>query len=156
MPHTAAAHDDDPMPVPHPHHHTADEARDHELGVLMAHMRMANAQLADFTSALHQVTSRLIDGDNRMERIEKILGNHVEASAKRHADTDKKIDTMAGELAENTATTAVVRDAITTGKTLRRWLVWAGGIVGALGAIVYGVWQALQVLGHRGPPGPTP
>lgn len=154
MHHTAAAHDDTAIPVPH--HHTADEARDHELGVLMAHMRMANAQLADFTAAIHQVSRRLQDGDDRMGRIETILGDHVEASAKRHADTDKKIDTMVGELAENTATTQVVRDAITTGKTLRRWLVWAGGVIGALGAIAYGVWQALQVFGHRGPPGPTP
>lgn len=148
----------------HPNGHTqhlpvdlgADDARDHGLGVLLAHMRMANAQLADFTTALHQVSSRLHEGDGRMGRIETMLAEHVQVSADRHAKTDARIDTMAGELAENTATTQIVRDTLVTGRLIRKASIWVAGIIGSVGAIMYGVWQALQVLGHRGPPGPTP
>lgn len=133
-----------------------DDARDHELGVLLAQMRMANAQLAEFTTALHQVSTQLHEGDDRIGRIEAMLADHVQVSADRHAKTEAKIDTMAGELATNTATTQVVRDTVTTVGVVRRVLIWSAGIIGSCGAIAYGIWQALQVLGHRGPPGPTP
>jgi hypothetical protein len=88
----------------------------------------------------------------QLERIEGLLREHVERSTMFRESTNKRLDAMSAELAQNTEVTTQVRDAARVVTWLRKAVIW----LGALGAGAVGIWQAWGAFAGDGRIGPTP
>lgn len=122
------------------HDDTADTYRDNQIGVLMAHMRHTAAQVAEITVTQRRVDQHMGQLAAEVREMGRALREHVQASAKRAADIERKVD-------DNTAITEDIAKLKTTGRTLKSIIVWLGG----LGAGIVGLWQLVGLF--RGPPG---
>lgn len=63
--------------------------------------------------------------DERLERIESLLRDHITASRERN-------ELMAAELARNTEVTGQVREAVKAAAWAKRFIVWVGGLAAGL------------------------
>lgn len=75
---------------------------------------------------------------------DELVGGHRDIIGRLDAGA-KRMDAMQIELTENTKVTTETRDNRTTLKTLRRWWVVLGSVIGAAGATAYGLWQGWSV-----------
>jgi uncharacterized membrane protein YdfJ with MMPL/SSD domain len=121
-------------------HDTADTYRDKQIGVLMAHMRHTAAQVAEITVTQRRLDQHMGQLAGEMREIGRALREHVQQSAARAANIERKVD-------DNTAITEDIARLKTTGRTIRSIVVWLGG----LGAGIVGLWQLVGLF--RGPPG---
>lgn len=127
---------------------------------LLSQLEATNIQLGRLMTVHLSTVQQLQDGVVRFDRIETILATHFDADADHRAVFESKLAALSAELQANTATTQVVRDTITTGRMMRRLVLWVAGILAAVGAGAYGVSQVADVVARRPPPadgiGPTP
>lgn len=94
---------------------------------------------------LDAILVRLQKGDDRMNQADNdrvAMGVKVDATITKLDQHDLKLDTLITAMAENTAATNVVKDAITTARVGRNLLIWLGGIAGAIAAI----WGAIVTI----------
>lgn len=77
------------------------------------------------------IMQRLDEGDLRMN-----------AADEDRRGMSAKLDTLIHGMAENTAITTTVKDALTTARVGRKVLVWLAGVVGAVGGM-WGAWHTI-------------
>lgn len=87
----------------------------------------------------------------QLDRVESLLRDHVERSTRFRVATERRLDSMQTELAQNTAVTTQVRDAARVATWIRKAVIWIGGLAG--GALA--IWQVWAAIGNKGI-GPTP
>lgn len=124
---------------------SADEFRDRQIGVLMAHMRHTAAQVAEITVTQRRVDAHMGQLSGEIRELSRAFREHAAASAERASKLEAKVDT-------NTAITEDIAKLKTTGKTIRNVIVWLGG----LGAGIVGIWQLVTTIKGGGGVGPAP
>lgn len=95
---------------------------------------------------LDQILARLEKGDARMNAADVAraeMGVKLDATVTKLDAHDLKLDTLITAMAENTAVTNTVKDALTTARVGRTVLVWIGGVAGAIAAI-WGAFVAIR------------
>lgn len=107
------------------------------------------------TGKVGTVTQRLEDGDRRMNEADTVRGlmndqlSHHGLVLTDHGmkmdEQNVKLDTVIKAIAENTAMTNIVKDALTTARVGRQVLIWVASIVGAGG----GIYAAIAPFLHR-------
>ncbi len=151
---------------------TADEWRDRQMGVLMAHMRTQTSQLAQLVVAQSDVSRRLDKGAARMDRLDQAIAEHArlaaesaerteariqalaDASAARGVAIDRRLDTMQAELASNTAITQTIAARRTWWRGFKdrvsrlRW--WVVGISSTVASVLVAWWELAKLLGRGG------
>ncbi len=132
------------------------EMRDRMIGTVIAQLRVTNAQLASFTVTQREMARQMEAASARMDRFEEALGDHTTAEVKSLDSLFGALTDIRNDIADNTRLTRdhaktikVVQDTLTTGRTLRRALIWLAGILGAAASIMYAGWQAYQVVGAK-------
>lgn len=97
---------------------------------------------------LDEIKKRLDAGELRMNEADKAriaMSVKIDATVNKLDAHDLKLDTIISGLAENTAISNTVKDALTTARVGRTVLIWAAGIAGA----AVSLWTAVQALGHH-------
>lgn len=102
------------------------------------------AKLEDIKHRLDQGEERMTQGD----LLRTAMNVKIDEQGKKLDAHDLKLDTLIKAVAENTAITNKVSDALTTARVGRTVLIWAAGIAGAL----LSLWGAfMAAIGHWKP-----
>lgn len=91
---------------------------------------------------LDAIIARLEKGDLRMNQADidrTAMGVKIDSTVTKLDQHDLKLDALITAMAENTAVTTTVKDALTTARVGRTVLIWVGGVVAAIA----GIWGAL-------------
>jgi exonuclease VII small subunit len=94
---------------------------------------------------LDAILVRLEKGDARMNSADVAraeMSVKLDSTVTKLDQHDLKLDTLITAMAENTAVTNTVKDALTTARVGRTLLIWLGGIAGAIAAI----WGAVVTI----------
>lgn len=97
---------------------------------------------------LDAIMLRLDAGDKRMNSADVAraeMSVKIDSTVIKLDQHDLKLDAIIKAMAENTAITSTVKDALTTARVGRTILIWVGGVAGAVAAI----WGAIEAFAHR-------
>ena len=129
-----------PLTVPHQPGKTDLEHDREQIRVLMVHARHQASQIAELTMGQTEVL-RTVRG------IADDLKVHVKESAEWRPKMEATISRQGEELARNTQITQQVDAALTTAKTIKVLVGWAG----AIGMGIVGIWALVKAMIDKTP-----
>ena len=93
-------------------------------------------------SNLDSIPGKLDALDERADHLEKRLSRLEEAMHEQTTAVDKRVAALTESIDKNTALTQDIKDIVTTGKVVSRFVTWLAGIITLLG----GAFAAFKVM----------